>query len=107
MKPSCCYIRPWLRSRFPEESKLLAAMTGQDQAALEAFVHLAALHALADQEGKREAEMALAAVLRAAQPKVRPLFRFALARETPDDSTALWEQIQPTGLRFDTFKIYV
>lgn len=105
MKPSCCYIRPWLRSRFPEESKLLAALTGQDQAALEAFVHLAALHALADQEGKREAETALAATLRAAQPKVRPLFQYALARETPEDSTALWARIQPTALCFASFTV--
>lgn len=104
-KPPCKTVLTWLRnvSDHPEwpgdhaahGRDALAPMTGQDMAALAAFVHLVDLYGRSDDAGRRAALDAMTAVVRAPQLKVLHLFRESIAHILDwRDRAVLWGHIE-------------
>ena len=67
----CLAVVAFLRAHHG--AAFLGPMTGQDRAALLAFVHAAELYAIGDHQGRACATIAMAAAVSAMQPKCRPI----------------------------------
>lgn len=90
----CCQTGPaWVRERLKDRSAL-AGLTGQDTQALLAFFHLVTLYAYADDPGRRAAIEAMAATVRAMQPRMRHLAKAGIPHALDwVDEDRLWSQI--------------
>ncbi len=83
----CHRVYAWLRHKpdagSPKDPRAcdIGCLTGQDSAALEAFVHLVSLYTRSDEHGRAKALTAMRACVEAAQdrPQVRRIFRESIA----------------------------
>lgn len=80
--PYCRAVVTWLRTENDSPAAdrrfhgkhVLAPLTGQDAAALQAFAHLMELYTRSDEHGRHYAVVAMRATVTAAQESVRGLF---------------------------------
>lgn len=97
----CHRVYQWLRHKPCAGSpktrgleNLIGALTGQDSAALEAFVHAVSLYVRADEHGRRCALAAMRQLAEAAQPSTHPLFRESIAMVFDwGDRERLWRKM--------------
>lgn len=95
-KPASVTVRSWLVSNYGRH--FLAALTGQDSAALSAFATLLELYAFSDGEGRRCALRGMRAAAEAMQPKCRPIAKACIPHVLDwSDEASLWEMIRLEG----------
>lgn len=88
----CDRALKWLRDSHWGPS--MVTLTGQDARALRAFIHAVELYGASDVVGRQAALDAMTALVRAAQPKVRPLFREVIAAVLDrNDREPIWRQV--------------
>lgn len=99
--PACRTVYTWLRHKPTGENErrvggreALAALTGQDAAALAVFVHAVKLYAYSDSSGNRHALAAMWHAAQAMQETTRPLAQEAIAHVLDwSDREWLWEKM--------------
>lgn len=99
-KPICQRTPGWLTHHCGKHA--LAPLTGQDSRALQAFVHLLDLYALADEKGRCRAVIALHSTLQAMQPSVRPLAKRTIPQSLDwGDEEPLWQRIKEVSYSYE------
>jgi hypothetical protein len=98
-KPLCQTALKWLAERLSrdtgvKEKYALAALTGQDARALQAFIHLVALYGNSDGNGRARALEAMHHAVHAMQPSTRH-FAKAVIPAVLDwgDEDRIWQQL--------------
>ena len=97
--PICARGPRWIRERLTNGDRKapspLAPLTGQDAAALRAFLHLVELYGYADGEGRRCALIAMRATVRAMQPSVRHLAKAGIPCVLDwSHEDEIWQQLE-------------
>lgn len=73
----------------------LAALTGQDERALSAFIHLLDLYCVSDERGRAAALAAMKSVLDCAQPSVLEVFKKCIPHALDwSDEERIWQEVR-------------
>lgn len=91
--PPCKTIGPWLRQLLGKGC--LAPLTGQDAAALSAFVHAVRLYSYSDEHGQHAALLAMTGCVQAMQPQTRMLAKRSIPHLLDwGDEDRLWSKLE-------------